>query len=587
MTSSTRALVATLEEWRPPRTLIELSLRTLAEVKARQHGVKFPDRRWWDDPLSFWHRILGVDPWSRQRDVILACREHDRVAVKSGRRVSKSHTVAGLALCFYCSFPDARVVMTSTTARQVDSILWRELKLMRARSGVCIDCKREEAEHLRALREAPGSRQPRKFPRPCPHSALIAGEAGTLARTGLKMNGIDPTDFREVFGFTASEGEAVQGIAGSHLLFIVDEASGVATEIFDAIDGNRAGGGRVVLFGNPTRSTGELWDAFGEKAKQESNPTGYYGITISSEESPNIVQGRDVIPGLATVEWLEERKREWGVDSALYRIHVLGEFAVNEDGKAFPVALIAAAEARWPTASEAGRLFIGLDPAGETGMGDESAFTPRRGLKAFETTVRRGLTDEGHLVMLQGIIKHHRVGREIPVVVMDRDGSVGARIYGFLRGYLETQPDHAQPFVLFGLRGSNAPSREADRYDRQRDATTANLAQWLRDGGAIPEDTKLSKEMNTFEWRQGINGKMKITPKDEIKKLIGRSPDRYDSLSLSVWEPSSLDDDDPPAPGAAPQAPPPTAAPPKTSVDDDVDDLDPYVGSGIDPYGGR
>lgn len=579
MTTSIAALERELVSVRLDWSVWEVALRQLEEVTQRHHGIRFPDPHWWDDPLDFWRRILGVEPWARQMDVILACRDHVRVAVKSGRRVSKSHTVAGLALDFYSSFPDARVVMTSTTARQVDAILWRELKQIRARSGRCTACK--AADPLG-----------RKIPRPCPHSAIIAGDAGMLARTGLKMNSIDPSDFREVFGFTASEGEAVQGIAGPHMLFIVDEASGVAAEIFDAINGNRAGGGRVVLFGNPTRTSGELWDAFHEKAKQDpEDPTsqGYFGVTISSEESPNVIEGRDVIPGLATREWIEERKHEWGEESALYKIHVKGEFAVNEDGKAFPIDVLREAEDRWADASEAGRLFIGLDPAGESGMGDESSFCPRRGLKAFAFIVRRGLTDEAHLVMLLTIIKERRVGREIPVVVMDRDGSVGARLYGFLRGYLETQPEHAPPFELFGLRGSSAPQREADRYDRQRDATVANLAQWLRDGGAIPEDAKLMKEAHTFEWRQLVNGKMKITSKDDIKREIGRSPDRFDSLSLSVWEPRSLQDDDDDrgsgVPGATPSAPLPK--PVATQADDDLDDLDPYRGSGIDPYGGR
>lgn len=534
-------------------------------------GIRFPDKYWWENPLDFWELVLGQKPWDRQRDVILAARDHDRFSCKAGRRVSKSNSVAGIGLNYYCGWLDARVILMSTTARQVDAILWRELEKMRARAGRCLKCKLEDP-------------QGRKIPRPCPHSALIEGEAGRLARTGLKMSPIIPTDFREIFGFTANEAEAVQGVAGENVLWLVDESSGVKPEIFEAINGNRAGGARCGLFGNPTKTEGEFYDSFNEKAKQDqSDPKaiGYFNITISSRESPNVREGRSVIPGLATEAWLAECEHEWGVDSPLFKIHIEGEFAENEDGKAFPVDAIHDAEERWADASEAGRLFIGLDPAGETGMGDESAFAPRRGLKVYGLTVRRGLSDEGHLVVLLGIIKERRVGQEVPVVILDRDGSVGARLYGFLRGYLEALPEHAPPFELFGLRGSNAPQREGDRYDRQRDATTGNFAQWLRDGGAIPEDTKLAKEMHVLEWRQLVSGKMKITSKDDIKKLIGRSPDRYDAVSLSVWEPRSLRDDVPP-PGAAAS---PAAAPKPTATD--PEDLDPYQSTGMDPYGGR
>jgi hypothetical protein len=73
-----------------------------------------------------------------------------------------------------------------------------------------------------------------------------------------------------------------------------------------------------------------------------------------------------------------------------------------------------------------------------------------------------------------------------------------------------------------------------------RDELAANLEQWFRDGGAILEDSKLAAELHVFEWRQAVNGRFKLTPKDAIKKLIGRSPDRYDALALSAWEPLSL-----------------------------------------------
>lgn len=577
MTTSLAQLAETFTVWTPPTApsdVLDLAIALHASVGERDHGVKFPDVRWWDDPLDFWEIVLGVEPWNRQREVILAVRDHARVAVKSGRRVSKSHTVAGIALGFYSAFDDARVVMTSTTARQVDAILWRELEMMRARAGRCLTCKRADPEG-------------RRTPRPCPHSALIPGDAGRLARTGLRMNPVDPTDFREVFGFTASEAEAVQGIAGAHVLFIVDEASGVAQSIFDAISGNRAGGGRVVLFGNPTRTEGELYDAFHEKAKQDPNDPrsiGYFGITISSRESPNVIADRIVIPGLATREWIAEREHEWGVDSPLFKVHVDGEFAENEDGKAFSIDAIAAAEARWLDAPEAGRLFLGLDPAGETGMGDESAIACRRGLKISGVATKRGLDEAGHLQWLLDVCKELRVGREVPVVIMDRDGSVGARIYGYLGGFLEGLPDDAvPPFELYGLRGSDKPVREADRYDRQRDATTANFAQWIRDGGGIPEDAKLAKEMHALEWRQAINGKMKITAKEDLKKFLGRSPDRYDACSLSTWEPMALHDE-----ADAAKGPPktPAASSARDEVDDD-DTLDPYSPSTIDPYGGR
>jgi phage terminase large subunit len=490
--------------------------RAAVEQAAR---ITWPSPRYRANPVAFFREILGVEPWSKQIEIIEAVRDNPRVAVKSGHKVAKSHSAAGIALCFYCSYEDARVVMTSTTSRQVDQILWRELKMMRARAGRCVDCKKADPEGHR-------------IPKPCPHSALIDGELGELARTGLKS-----VDFREIVGFTAREAEAVAGISGRNLLYIVDEASGVEDEIFEAIEGNRAGGARVLLLGNPTKTSGEHYEAFHAKRSF------YFGITVSSEETPNVIARREVIPGLATYEWIEEKKEEWGEDSPLYRVRVKGEHAKHEDGKIFSIHMIELAEQRWFETPSTGRLFIGVDPAGASGTGDESAFACRRGLKLIALTATRGLSDDAHLVQLLGLIREHKIPRETPVVVIDREGSVGASLHGLLRQYVEANP-HA--FELVAVRASDRAIRQRDIYDRARDELAANLFAWVRDGGAIIEDAKLSAEMHELEWKQHVNGRLKVTPKDVLKKKLGRSPDRYDALALSCWEPLSLKEGAPP-----------------------------------------
>ncbi len=194
----------------------DLRLALAAQVEF-QTRIRFPCDKYQNDPVGFFHDILGVEPWERQVEIIEAVRDHPRVACKSGHKVSKSHTAGGIALWYYCSFPDARVVMTSTTSRQVDAILWRELRMMKARGGICLECKRKNED-------LPNDQ---KITAPCPHSGMIDGVIGELARTGLKS-----ADFREIVGFTAREAEAVAGVSGANLLYILDEASGIAAVIF-------------------------------------------------------------------------------------------------------------------------------------------------------------------------------------------------------------------------------------------------------------------------------------------------------------------------------------------------------------------
>lgn len=482
----------------------------------------WPSERYREKPVEFFREIIGVEPWSKQVEIIEAVRDNPRVAVKAGHKVSKSHTAAGIALWYFSSFPDARVVMTSTTSRQVDTILWRELKMMHARSGRCVDCKKVDAEKV-ARFEQPG-------PRPCPHSYLLDGVPRELARTGLK------SDFREITGFTAREAEAVAGVSGRNLLYILDEASGIDDAIFDAIEGNRAGGARLLMFSNPTKTSGAFYKAFDGKEA-------YKTVSISSEDSPNVQAGREIIGGLATREWVEEKKREWGEDSALYCVRVKGDFVLNEVGKIISIHALSESEKRWAEGTaDTSRLHIGLDPAGVGLDGDEGVFAFRRGLRMLGLLAYRGLSEDLYLFHLLEAIKVHASPRELPPIVkIDKEGAIGAKVYYRLLAHLNSLRDGERPpFELVGVASSAGALREPEIYGTVRDELWASCAQWIRDGGAIVSDAKLTKELHAPEWFTGVRNKQKVTPKDDLRKALERSPDRADALCLAVWEVPSL-----------------------------------------------
>jgi len=198
------------------------------------------------------------------------------------------------------------------------------------------------------------------------------------------------------------------------------------------------------------------------------------------------------------------------------------------------------AEERWHTSPDSGRLFVGLDPAGASGSGDETMFAIRRGLKLLALLPFRGLTDEGHLIQLLGLLSRYKLPRETPVVVLDREGAIGSSLGGRIRAHLDT---HEKSFEFVAVRSSDRALRQPMVYDRMRDELAANLEAWFRDGGTIVEDVKLSAELHALEWRQAANGRLKLTAKDDIRKALGRSPDRYDALALACWEPLSLRED--------------------------------------------
>jgi len=510
----------------------------LAQALGLGGDDKWPSERYRLDPEAFAREVLGVNLWDRQTEIALAVRDHMRVAVASGHKVGKSLTDAFVAIWFYCCFEEARVIMSSVTSRQVDQILWREVRKL----------------HRHALKP-------------------IGGELHELARSGLKA-----PDFREIVGFTAREAEAVAGISGKNLLYIIDEASGVPKDIFEAIEGNRAGGAHILLTSNPTQPDGEFFDAFHDRRETPSNPSGFHCIQISSEDSPNVRAGRIVIPGLATREWVEEKRREWGEESDLFSVRVKGAFVRREEGRVVSLHTIELAEQRWRDMVTEGGLVIGLDPAGDGVDGDETVYAPRRGLKVLELVGRRGLTPDGILVNLLGVIREHRVGTERVRVVLDREGAIGSEVYGTIKAYLAQFPEDSRPFEVIPIRASDRALRQADVWDRMRDALWGNLARWLRpldsngEGGAIPEHDKLAADLHAPEWIEGPHGRRKVTAKVDLRKKLGRSPDYADAIALAVWDakPWEVSEDEKP----------------KAKPLDRRPVLDPYGGA-IDPYGRR
>lgn len=540
-----------------PRELFGEFREQLLEMRLEARSIRWPSSKYRKDPIGFHHDILGMEPWSKQGEILEAIRDHPMVSVKSGHRVSKSTIAGGSGLWFYSSFDDARVVMTAPTARQVQDILWRETRKLFERSGRCLDCK---------LRNPDG-------PRPCEHSALLDGELADRASTGLVS-----VNFREIRGYTAKDVEAITGTAGANLYFILDESSGIPDAIFEGLEGNRAGWSedpgvmvRLLMIGNPTKTRGAFYDSHEHPKKKLV----YVRYTISSRETPNAVQGRVVIPGLATRDWIAQMEAKYGADSSFVKVRVDGVFPVGEDGKAFSIDTITRSQERWDETIADGPLYIGIDPAGESGTGDDASFAVRRGLRHLAQRDELGLDEDAHGVVLLELIEEHRTHpRERVIVNVDCEGPIGAKVYKRLKRLAHK----TRAFEVHRVRSSERAQRYRATCDRVRDELAWELTLWFRDGGAILENEQLEQELHVLEWDR-TGGRSKITPKKQIRRELGRSPDRYDALALSVREPSAAaskserardedDEDD------------------IDELDADVDAVDARTGQ-IDPYGGR
>jgi hypothetical protein len=509
-----RGRAARRVEW-PSDTVVGAILLDLLEMLPPERP-EFPLVEYQARPGDFAREILGVALMPEQTEVLEAIRGNlgkklHRVAVRGGRKVGKDFVLAVAAIWFYCSFPGARVRFTAVKQDQVDGIFWRELRLMLANHGRCVECKRS----------APSG------PRPCPHSRIIpeAEEVAKLARTGLKA-----PDFREIVGYTAREAEGAAGVSGAYQLNIVDEASGVDDFSIDAIEGNMAGCvlGRLALISNPTRTLGAFFRAFHEERDQWDT------FHRSSEDIARKYGGR--IPGIATREWIETMVEKYGATSDFFEVQVRGNFPKSAAGTIFDVHSIEQAFVRWHSAPDNdGPLYIGVDVAGESGTGDESAFAARRSKKVLSLHARIGLSPETHLTEILALIARHRERNCPVVVVVDRGGEAGAKVYGTLVAFRQSQWQDP-PFDLVGVDSSRLAQRDPKAYKRIRDELVANLADWVRSGGGLPEDTRLASELHEFRWiEQKIGNQNQLVDKRTMRERLGRSPDRADAVALACW----------------------------------------------------
>jgi hypothetical protein len=142
---------------------------------------------------------------------------------------------------------------------------------------------------------------------------------------------------REGDGLSTDQGVRFQGFHG-RLLIVVDEAPGVKADIWEAIEGIRAGGVvRVLALGNPTIAGGPFYDAF------SANRDGWCTFTISAFDSPNLAGlsldelltlpdsalDHCVRPYLVTRRWVREKYAEWGPGHPLWEARVLGRFPLG------------------------------------------------------------------------------------------------------------------------------------------------------------------------------------------------------------------------------------------------------------------
>lgn len=164
--------------------------------------------------------------------------------------------------------------------------------------------------------------------------------------------------------------------------------------------------------------------------------------------------------------------------------------------------------------------ILGVDPAR---FGDDrSVIFPRQGLQAFTPSVYRGIDNMDLAARVAAKIEDWK-----PDAVFI-DAGAGAGVIDRLRqlGYDVIE-------VNFGGKPTDV------RYLNKRAEMWHEMADWVRGGGAIPNDNALKLELATPTYKYDASNRIVLESKDDIKKRLpdAGSPDLADALALTFAQP--------------------------------------------------
>lgn len=419
-------------------------------------------------PALFAQEVLGAEPTDQQLDASRAVVERRRVSVRSGHGTGKSTFMAWCVLWFAACYYPCKIPCTAPTSHQLHDVLWAEI-----------------AKWHRIMRE--------RVP-------ALAGEfEWSNERFYLKSHPME--SFAVARTSRPENPEALQGFHSDNILFLIDEASGVAEQVFQVAEGALSTEGAfVVMAANPTREDGYFHSSHHKMRDR------WAALHWDGEDSPMVSRG-----------YIEDMRKKYGVDSPIYQVRVKGNFATAADG-VIPLALCESAKARKVTPF--GDEIWGLDVAR---FGDDStALAKRRGNVQVEPTREWFGKDT---MQTAGMIKNEYDK------ALKKPAAINVDVIGIGAGVVDRLKEMGLP-----VRGVNVAESASvsDLYSRQRDELWFRGREWLEARDCqLADDDALIAEMTTAKYQVLSTGKIKVEGKDEMKRRGVSSPNRADAWLLT------------------------------------------------------
>lgn len=446
----------------------------LSEPSLRSETDQIADLllKWKGNPVAFVREALGAEPEGWQTIALETIAEDDRLTIRSGHGVGKSALLAWTIIWWISTRYPSKIACTAPTSHQLYDVLWSEV-----------------AYWIRNLPKALASQ------------FIVKND-----RIELKDGGTDT--FASARTSRRENPDALQGFHSPNMLFLVDEAPGVEDIVFEVAQGALSTrGAKIIMAGNPTRPNG-----FFHRSHHSENWTKMH---VPCDASTMVDPG-----------FIKEMEEQYGLDSNVYRVRVLGEFPSADEDAFIPLHIVQGAVERDINVDPGEPVLWGLDVARSL-AGDHSALAKRQGTVLLEPVKTWRLDDAMELVgRVQMEYDTLQPSQRPEYIFVDSIG-MGGPVADRLRQL-------KMPAVDVNV--ADTPSMK-DVYAKLRDELYGDVRRWFNTHKVkIPEDDELVGELTTIQVdpkAMARIGKIKLETKVDMKKRGVASPNRSDAVALT------------------------------------------------------
>lgn len=514
--------------WPPEAQQILLEL--LAEHE--NVGGKF-QATYGPDPVAFardcidWAGSDGLTSYQQEVLSALVTQKHGntcRAAVRGPHTLGKT-CVASIAILWFAltrdDLPDKsdwKILTTASVSRQLTEFLWPEVRKWARR--VKWD----------------------KVGRPAFTQYELMAETLKL-KTGKASS------------ITSSEETGTEGGHADHLLYIFDEAKAIEPSRWDAAEGALMGGIGKEIIALAISTPGDPQGRFYEIHQRKPGLEDWWVRHVTIDEC--------IAAGRATPEFVEQKRRLWGENSAVFQNRVLGNFCESTEDTVIPLAWVEAANERWlqriktkqvdwnwVDAAKRGEwpnwewvskgyeedfTCIGMDIA-RSDLGDKTVIARRQG-NTITQLDRYAIADTMPITgRAKGVLDRYQHAYAMVDVI-----GIGSGPVDRLRELLPKRKIHA----FNASEGTEMKDRGKElEFSNCRSAAWWNMRELLDPAFdsqiALPPCDILTGDLTAPKrGKDTSSGKITVESKKDIKKRLGRSTDDGDAVVMAFFPPKA------------------------------------------------